>query len=127
MLLVGLGGGLGSISRYGLAGIAQQILGPGYALRFPLGTLAANLLGCLLAGMLAYFFIDRPVLTPHHRLLLMTGFLGGLTTFSSFGYETIMMSKSGDWALAGLNIAANVILSLVAVWAGWTAARAMWG
>ena len=127
VFLVGVGGGLGSISRFGLSEMAQQLLGPGSAQRYPLGTLMANVLGCLLAGFLAFFLIDRSVLTPQHRLLLMTGFLGGLTTFSSFGYETVVLSKSGDWGIAGLNIVANVVLSLAAVWAGWAAARAIWG
>ena len=127
VLLVGFGGAVGAIARYGLTGAAQRAIGGELGARYPLGTLAANVLGCLMAGVVAYFFVDRPVLTPHQRLLLMTGFLGGLTTFSSFGYETAMMARGSDWWAAFLNIAANVVLSLAAVWAGWAGSRAVWG
>jgi CrcB protein len=122
LLLVGVGGGLGSIARYGLAAVGQRWADTG----FPLGTLLANVIGCFFAGVLGYFFIDRPVLQPHHRLFLMYGFLGGLTTFSSFGYETIVRAQERQWGMAGLNIAANVVLSLAAVSLGWKLASAVW-
>ena len=123
IILVAVGGGLGSLSRYGLAGAAQAVCGE----RFPVGTLLANVIGCALVGVFGYFFVDRQMLTMPHRLFLVTGFLGGLTTFSSFGYETMMFARSGDMKLAGMNIAANVVLSLAGVWAGWSGARALWG
>ena len=122
VLLVAAGGAVGAVSRYALTGVAQHFAGA----RFPLGTLLCNVIGCLIVGVLGFFMWDRQVLTVHQRLLLVTGFLGGLTTFSSFGYETISMTRDSDWVMAGLNVAASVLLSLAAVWAGWSAARAIW-
>ena len=121
-LLVAAGGAIGALARYGVNGLAER-LGPA---SFPLGTLLVNVTGCLMVGVLAYFMLDRPVLGAHQRLLLVTGFLGGLTTFSAFGYETFALARAGDWGWAGLNVAANVVLSLAAVWAGWGGARAIW-
>lgn len=118
-----VGGGLGSVSRYGLAGMAQHL----FRSRFPLGTLLANVIGCLIIGALAYLVVDRPTLTPQHRLLLMTGFLGGLTTFSTFGYETFGFARENQVLWAGANIVVNVLLSLGAVWAGWATAKAILG
>ncbi len=123
MLLVGAGGALGCLARYGLTGASQLAFGP----RFPTGTLLSNAIGCTLAGVFAYFFVDRQAITPAYRLLVVTGFLGGLTTFSSFGYETAMMARDGDYRAAGLNIGANMVLSLAGVWAGWVGSRALWG
>lgn len=122
VLLVAVGGALGSVSRYGLSTASARITE-----RFPLGTLMANVIGCLIIGVLGYFVVERPALDPRQRVLLMTGFLGGLTTFSSFGYETMSYVHQSDYARAGLNVAANLVLSLAAVWAGWVAARAIWG
>ena len=123
IVLVGAGGGLGSLARYGLAGAAHVL----FSTRFPLGTLLANVIGCAVMGLFAYFFVERQTLSPQHRLFIAYGFLGGLTTFSSFGYETIMFARDSDMRMAGLNIAANVVLSLGAVWGGWAGARAIWG
>jgi CrcB protein len=91
------------------------------------GTLLANVLGCFAVGVLAHFLIDRPSIPHHARLLLVTGFLGGLTTFSTFGLETAVMARGQEWSLAMFNIAANLLLSLAAVGAGWAAARSIWG
>ena len=121
LLLVFAGGGLGCISRYGL-----NALGAVLAATFPLGTLLANVIGCFTIGVLGFFFHDRPVLTPNHRLLLITGFLGGLTTFSSFGYETIVLIQRRDYGAASINVGANLVFGLAAVWLGWAAARAIW-
>ena len=114
---------MGCLARYGLTGAAQALFGS----KFPIGTLLANVLGCALVGVFGYLFVERQSLTPQHRLLLVTGFLGGLTTFSSFGYETFMMARERDYAAAGLNIGANLVLSLAGVWAGWAGARAVFG
>lgn len=123
MALVGVGGALGCLARYGLSEASAALLPS----KFPIGTLLANFIGCLLVGVFGYFFVDRQALTPQHKLLLVTGFLGGLTTFSSFGYETLLLARDEDYRAAALNIAANLILSLAGVWGGWAGARAMWG
>jgi CrcB protein len=106
-LLVGLGGALGSIARYGV-GLALPSIG------FPYATLAVNVIGCFGIG-LALPTMDRAVaLPPDLRLLIVVGFLGGFTTFSAFGNETIALLRAGPGA-ALLNIAAHLLLGLAAV------------
>lgn len=118
--LVGVGGALGSIARYAVNRGAIELFGA----RFPAGTLSANLIGCTLAGILLFFISARDTPSPHMRLLLMTGFLGGLTTFSAFGYETVLLFQQDNSGRALMNVAANVGLSLAAVWLGFAGARA---
>lgn len=119
IVLVGVGGGAGSIARYGVSALAAGC-------RFPLGTLVVNVAGCGLAGVFAYFLVERGTATQVHRHLIAIGFLGGLTTFSAFALDTAVLTRDGDTRLAALNVAANVGLSLLAVWGGWAGARAMW-
>jgi len=118
--LVAVGGAAGSVARYGLNIAAEKTIGP----KFPAGTLAANLLGCLVIGAFLFFIADRAQPSPQVRLLAITGFLGGLTTFSSFGSETIQLFLAGTPGRAIANIAANVICGLSAVWLGYTLAKA---
>lgn len=115
MLLVALGGAIGSVSRFKLSGL---VLHHTIDWRFPAGTFVVNVLGCLLAGVLAalaekHHFFDADV-----RLLLFTGFLGGFTTFSAFGLETMNLLKRGDVAVAMVNIVLSVVLGLAALWIG---------
>jgi len=86
-LLVGLGGALGSIARYLASGWAQAAAKNGL---FPYGTLAVNLLGCLVIGFLAQLSESRGVFIPEARALVFVGILGGFTTFSTFGNETLI-------------------------------------
>lgn len=115
LLLVGLGGGLGSISRYLLGG---WILHQTMQQRFPYGTFAVNLLGCLAIGLLAGMAGRAEWLGPSTRLLLITGFLGGFTTFSAFGLETMLLLRRGDAAVAVAYVLGSVVLGLLAVWLG---------
>ena len=115
MLLVALGGAIGSVSRFKLSGL---VLHHTIDWRFPAGTFVVNVVGCLLAGVLAalaekHHFFDADV-----RLLLFTGFLGGFTTFSAFGLETMNLLKRGDVAVAMANIVLSVVLGLLALWIG---------
>jgi fluoride exporter len=119
--LVGAGGALGAMARYGLSGLAHA-----WVARFPLGTLIVNTTGCLAIGVLMYLVLDRPALSPQARLFLMIGVLGGMTTFSSFGYETLALAREGRLQMALVNITANVVLALGAVWLGLALARAIW-
>ena len=121
LLMAGLGGAAGSMARYLVTGLAHRLLDT----RFPIGTLAVNAIGCLVIGVLMSLIEDRQLLAPETRVLLMVGLLGGFTTFSAFGYETIQMLRHGDLRFAALNIAANVALGLGAVVAGWMATRAL--
>jgi CrcB protein len=121
VLLVAAGGAAGSVARYAINGLAVATVGT----RFPAGTLTANLLGCLIIGVLLFFIMDRAQPSVAVQRLLITGFLGGLTTFSSFGYETVLLMRQGEVGKAALNIGANVVLGLGAVWGGFAAARAI--
>ena len=91
ILLVGAGGFVGSVLRYGLSGAVHRLL-PFAA--FPYGTLAVNVVGCLAIGLLAGWSEARQVIGPELRLFLFIGLLGGFTTFSTFGYETFEMARS---------------------------------
>lgn len=116
--LVALGAALGGMARYAVAGAVQARAGA----TFPLGTLAVNVLGCAAIGALAGpgFAVG---LSEEARLLLVVGLLGGFTTFSAFGYETMSLVAGGRYGAAALSVAANVGLSLAAVAAGHWAAR----
>jgi CrcB protein len=118
VLLVLLGGSLGALSRYWVTLLAQQLFGT----RFPWGTLAVNLGGCFLVG-LGFALADRGVLiTPTVRLFFVTGYLGALTTFSTFAVETVNAMRGGSplTALANFlsNNVAGVALVLVGMWVG---------
>ena len=119
IMAVGCGGFLGAVARYSLSSFVGRRMGEG----FPAGTLAVNVLGCLLIGALMSVVATRESVSPEMRLLLSTGFLGGLTTFSSFGQETVELLRAGDIRLALLNTGLNVILGLLAVLAGGFLAR----
>ncbi|MFT5301490.1 MAG: CrcB protein [Mariniblastus sp.] len=116
-LLVALGGSIGAISRYGLTLASNRFLGSA----FPFGTLLANLVGCFLAGLILGSGIahkNDPI-----RMGVGIGFLGALTTFSTFGVETLTQFDKGHWGLAMGNVAANVILGLGFVFLGMLAGR----
>ena len=121
ILWVGLGGALGSIARYGLVTLAARRWGLG----FPLGTLAVNVSGSLLLGLLMNLALASPLLSPNVRLGLAVGVLGGFTTFSSFSYETLRHLENGELLTAGLNVLLNVLLSLAACALGIAVGRAL--
>lgn len=121
LLVVGLGGFVGAISRYLLSGAVYRWTGGS----FPTGTLAVNVLGCLFIGVLMYLVEARQLLAPNTRAFLLIGLLGSLTTFSTVGYETFEFIRDGDWRLVLLNVAGNLILGIAAVAAGWTAAKTL--
>ena len=110
---VGLGGFIGSVARYAVA----VWLAPGEIERFPWATFAVNCVGCLLIGVLAGVFARTP--SPDAvRLFLMTGVLGGFTTFSAFGLESVTLLRRGDLGTALLYILGSVLVGVVAVWLG---------
>lgn len=117
LLLVAAGGALGSIARYKLSG---YVLHHTMDWRFPAGTFAVNVIGCLLTGLLAGLAAHRDIFSPEVRLLLFTGVLGGFTTFSAFGFETMFLLKRGDVLVATANIVLSVAAGLVAMWLGMT-------
>ncbi|WP_457680648.1 fluoride efflux transporter CrcB [Thermovibrio sp.] len=112
LLWIGAGGFLGAISRFLIAGIVQKH----FPLPFPAGTLAVNALGSFLIGFLALFFEN--LIAPQYKAMVITGFLGALTTFSTFSYETSMLLIEGAYLRALLNVVLNVILCLGATFSG---------
>lgn len=114
LLLVMLGGSLGALCRYGIALFAARWIGSG----FPWGTLVANLSGCFLIGA-AFALADRSnLLSPLGRLFFMTGFLGSLTTFSTYALETVNASRGGINTIAVANILINNLGGVVCVLLG---------
>jgi len=114
-LLVGIGGFLGSILRYGVGGIIGR-LKAGWT--FPLETLLINVAGCLAIGLLAGLSESRGLFSGATRAFLFIGLLGGFTTFSTFGYETFQLFRDAQWHTAALSACLQVVLGLGAVWAG---------
>jgi CrcB protein len=121
-LLVGLGGLVGSVGRYLGAGLVHRLLP---RMTFPVGTLVVNVAGCLVIGLLAGLADSRGVMRSETRALLLIGVLGGFTTFSTFGYETLQLVRDAQFARASLNVLAHVALGLAAVWAGDALARSV--
>src|SRR5205085_5338501 len=115
LLLAALGRAIGSVARYKLSGaILQHTLD----WRFPSGTFAVNVLGCLVAGLLAGLAQKQDMFTADVRLLLFTGLLGGFTTFSAFGLETMYLVKRGELGIASANVMLSVLAGLFALWLG---------
>jgi CrcB protein len=123
ILLVGLGGFLGSVMRYLLSGYVQQ---SARSIDFPFGTLAVNVIGCFIIGFLSQLADGRGLFTSEARAFVFIGVLGGFTTFSSFGNETLNLARNGQMLNALTNIAANVLIGLFAVWLGRTASYLIW-
>lgn len=115
LLLAGAGGFLGSAGRYLVGGWLHRAL-PGVA--FPIGTLAVNVSGCFLIGLVAGLAEARQAFGPDLRVFLLIGVLGGYTTFSSFAYETLALARDAELARALVNVAAQVVLGLGAAWLG---------
>jgi CrcB protein len=118
-LLVLIGGGTGALARYVSASAIMTRFGG----RFPLGTLVINVTGSFLIGFLTTWLTERFQLNPNWRLLLVVGFLGGYTTFSSFEWETYMAVRAGSFWTGMLNVVASVMLGYVAVSLGSMLAR----
>lgn len=117
-LLVGAGGFVGAISRYGVSTWVQR-----RAPEFPLGTLAVNVIGSLALGFLATLFATHTLVDDRLRLAATVGFLGAFTTFSTFSYETARLWEAGRWAALSANVALNVATCLGATVAGMFTAR----
>ena len=122
VLLVGTGGFLGSVSRYLMSGLAHRIAGQA---NFPVGTLTVNVLGCLAIGLLSGLAESRQLFSPEMRLLIFIGFLGGFTTFSTFGYEIVSFARDGQLMASLANLMLHLVLGLGAVWTGLALSRAI--
>lgn len=115
ILIVALGGAIGSVARFKLSG---YILHHTIDWRFPAATFVVNVAGCLVAGILAGLAEKHHVLSADTRLFLFTGVLGGFTTFSAFGLETMFLLKRGEVLVAGANVVLSVVAGLAALWLG---------
>ena len=118
-LLIVLFGGAGSLARY-LAGTAVTAR---YGSRFPWGTLAVNVTGSFLIGLIMTLLTEKVAVSPNWRFALVVGFLGGYTTFSSFEWETYAAIREGGFWIGALNVIGSVILGYAAVWLGSALAR----
>jgi len=116
LFIVGCGGFLGSMFRYAVSGWAQK-LSPAH--RFPVGTLSVNVIGCLAIGVFAGLADRHGLLGPNARLFWVVGLLGGFTTFSAFGNETVTLLRNGHFLPGMANVALQVILGLAAVVLGY--------
>ena len=108
IVFVGLGGFIGASTRYLISLYASKI----FTSKIPIGTLNVNILGSLIIGIVMELTLKTSLISPHMKLFLTTGFLGGLTTFSTFSYETMELIEKGELLLAIFNIALNLLLSL---------------
>lgn len=117
--IVGLGGFLGALARYGLGGLVHRQLPLS---TFPFGTLVVNLLGCFAIGVIAGLAESRQLFGPEFRTFALIGVLGGFTTFSTFGYETFALIRDTEYLRATTNIGLQVIGGLTLVWLGYVLA-----
>jgi CrcB protein len=123
LIWIATAGAMGALCRWGLSRVGYALLGGGFAW----GTLIANVLGCFLLGFLMHFGLISDRLSAETRTAIAVGFLGALTTFSTFSYETIGYIEDGVWILAIVNIAANLLVGLGATFAGLALARTFFG
>jgi CrcB protein len=121
ILLVAMGGAVGSVARYLTGLLTSRLFGP----NFPWGTLAVNVVGSLAIGVLAELIARRFNASEELRLLLVTGFLGGFTTFSAFSLDAAAMMERGAFVPAVAYVASSIVVSLLAVFAGLALTRAL--
>ena len=119
ILLLALAGACGTLARYGLGGLVQRLSGQG----FPLGTLAVNLLGCFLFGAVWAVAGERGVGSPEARVIVLAGFMGAFTTFSTFAFETGQLIRDSQWLLAAGNVAGQTFAGVLCMFLGLAAGR----
>ena len=123
LLIIGLGGFVGAILRYSVAGFIQDW---SRSVSFPYGTITVNLLGCFLIGALSQLVVSRGAISPEYRSLIFLGFLGSFTTFSTFGNETLNLLLDGEHLLSFTNVLIHIIFGLASVWLGRVIVSALW-
>ena len=120
LILLAVGGALGAVLRYATAGLVHRFLGAG----FPWGTLGVNLVGCLLIGFF-WGMTERSPVSPNVQAFVFVGLIGGFTTFSTFGLETLNLLRDGEVLLGIANVAASTLLGLLLVFLGLVTARTL--
>ena len=121
LFALAVAGALGTVSRHGVSTWTRGWLGG----RFPYGTLAVNVLGCLLLGFIMEGLVSSEVLPKALRVPVTVGFFGAFTTMSTFGYETMRYMEANAWGTALTNVGANLVLCLAATWLGLYAGRTL--
>jgi fluoride exporter len=121
LLLLGVVGAAGTLARYGLSIGVQRAHGGS----FPMGTLVVNVLGCLLFGIVWPLAEERLRISGEARLIILTGFMGAFTTFSTYAFETGQFLRESEWLLAAANILSNNIIGLAALLLGLTIGKAI--
>jgi len=122
LIYIGIGGFIGAILRYAIGGWMHKVVNQPW---LPVGTFAVNMIGCFFIGLLMGMVETRQFLRPEMRLLLITGLLGSLTTFSTFAYESFSLLRDGQSLAALLNIGGQLLIGLFAVMIGVALARAI--
>ena len=112
--LLAVAGAVGTIARYGLSSWIQRNSG----LQFPWGTFAVNMIGCFLFGLIWSFGENRSLLSRQTRFVLLTGFMGAFTTFSTFAFETAGLLRASQWALAAANSVGQLVMGILVIFAG---------
>jgi CrcB protein len=119
LVLLSIAGMAGTLARYWLSGAVQRLCGTG----FPWGTLVVNVLGCFLFGFVWTLAEEWGVINEQSRLVILTGFMGAFTTFSTFAFDSASMLSHGDWWRAAGNIALQNIVGIAAVYVGFAIGR----
>ena len=119
IVCIALFGAFGCVARYALSSGVYTLLGRA----FPYGTLVVNVIGAFLIGLIMEFALRSTLISANLRIGLTVGFLGGLTTFSTFSYETFRLLEDGEFVTAAVNVFASVLVCLVCTWAGIMTAR----
>jgi fluoride exporter len=118
---IAIGGVFGCCARYAMTNSVQAVLGRA----FPYATLSVNIVACLLIGFLFTAMVERIAVAPTVRLGILTGFLGGFSTFSTFAMETFLLAEQGEWGRSALYVFLSLLLGLLATFIGVFAARAI--
>ena len=121
IFLLALAGGLGSLSRFGLSGLAHRVLGRS----FPYGTAVVNVLGCFLFGLVWGALENRAGLSPQVRVIVLTGFMGAFTTFSTYIFETMAFLQHSQWLMAMLNLVGQNVIGLAFIFLGLSLGKAV--
>ena len=119
VILIALFGALGCLTRYFMSGWVYDLLGR----NFPYGTFAVNIVGAFIIGLIMEFGMRSTLISANLRIGFTVGFLGGLTTFSTFSYETFRLLEDGEFLIAGANVLLSVVVCLAFTWLGIMAAR----
>lgn len=122
-LYIAIAGAAGALARYSISGLVSRIFSSG----FPYGTFVVNIIGCFFLGFIMKMSISTTIVPATWRVPIAVGFLGALTTFSTFGYETIKLLENSSYMLAFSNVIANVIIGLLATFMGIILSKILFG